>query len=265
MQAKLDQELQKQREKKEAILKQQQEIRKMVEIQKDLKIQSKIQEQALEARLLEDQRKQDEKREKEHKDYLQMMNIKQQQKVHNFQSFLSKTHEKDQLVSQWISNGIKEAEQKRLLDDQLSSQKRIETKIAAQNSMKKVLEQKEIENLKTLNEKKKEFEENFRRNQEMKHSETVSKLLELERKKNYRDQLNLQNLEAKSHRSSPYVLSRNEQIMNKDLFSEKRTALQIQGGTIVASPGRNALNGKFPLDGRSYGSPVYRGPSQIFF
>lgn len=247
---------QRNREKNLIIKKQQQEIMKMAEYQNELKSKAAQESKLLEARLLEERRLLDEKREREHQDYLRMMNIRQQQKQNHYQSTLSHTQQKDFLINQWISNGIKQSEIQKELEEKQQMQRKQEAKLQTQDLMQQYLQQKEKEKFLNLSQKRKEFEETLKHQQELKHSETVNRLLDQERKSNYRKQLNLQTIEAKSSRTSPHVLSPIEQKLNREFIDRKNNFL-LQGGAIVSSP--NKIQSGF----RSHASPV--SGSKIFF
>ena len=256
MREKWESEDQRNREKNLIIKKQQQEILKMAEYQNELKSKAAQEAKLLEAKLLEERRLRDEKREKDHQDYLRMMNIRQQQKQNLYQSTLSNTQQKEYLINQWISNGIKQSEIQKEHEEKQEVQRKQEAKLQNQDLMQRYLQQKEKEKYIHLSQKRKEFEETLKLQQELKHSETVSRLLDQERKSNYRKQLHLQTIETKSSRTSPHALSPIEQKLNRDFIDRKANFL-LQGGAIVSSP-HNILSGF-----RSHASPV--AGSKIFF
>ena len=237
MKEKWEEEDQRKKEKNMMIKRQQQEVLKMAEYQNELKSKAAQEARHLESKLLVDLRLQEEKREKSRQDHLNLINLRQQQKQNNYQSILSQTQQKDFQLNQLIANSIQQAEAIKQQQEKTQTQQKQLMKLEAKSQMQQYLQQKEQEKLNLQTKKQKELEEALKHEQQLKHSETVNRLLDQERKNNYRKELNLQTLEAKSTRTSPHALSPIEQKLNRDLIDRKNNFL-MQGGLIVASPSR---------------------------
>lgn len=257
IQQKLDQEARKAQARKDFLHKQQEEIRKAAEIQQKLRLEQKEYEKIQEIRLLDQQRMVEEKRQKEKQDFLNMLNMKQQQNLRNFNG-LAESRSKEAFVQQWERKGLSELEQMIAREEHMRAQKKVQVKDMSQQMMREYLQGKEKEKILVESQKKRDLEEANRRLIEMKRSETESRLKELERKRMYGKELMQQNEGMRNLRVSPDVMNEAEKKMNKDFFLDKKPALQL-GGSLIGSQRLPDLSGR-----KKYSSsPIYSGASSI--
>ena len=258
---KSEKEDQKAQEKKDFLYRQQQEIKKTVEIQEKIKQQQRENEKKLEQKLLEDQKILEEKRLKEKKDFFDMLNKKQQQNTKNFNYEVLKANQnKDFFLHQWEVKGMKELEKNSSKQEELQVKKRMQAKTLNQEMMKEYFQTKETERFRMENEKKIELEENIKRQNEIRKSETEGRLKELEKKRIYGMELIQQNERIKNLRAIPEFMNEAELKLNKEFLLNKKPGLQL-GGSIIGSP---KPSNSLKIQNFSK-SPTYRGASSIIF